>query len=160
MVFPFLQESLYPASKVRKKPSRISGPHGIRTKNPYGSVSVTSSEKESEHPLRKRVDLSSYGLERGPAVTLPAGVKGLIAVMKGSDATRALFGGRVHGLEKDVKPQLLVLFDHLRETGLIDGEPFFPTFFFEFFFPGHLTLSKVLIDHRELLMFTDYFEPN
>jgi hypothetical protein len=29
------------------------------------------------------------------------------------------------------------LFCHLGEARFIDDEPFFPTFLFEFFFPGH-----------------------
>jgi len=65
------------------------------------------------------------------------GVNGLITIVEGCDTGRAFFGGRIHGFEKDFKPHFFVLFYHLREAGLIDGEPFFPTFFFEFFLPTH-----------------------
>jgi len=72
-----------------------------------------------------------------PAITSLAGVDGFVTVMKGGNTTGAFFRGRVHGFEQDLKSHFLVLFYHLGEARFIDGEPFFPAFFFEFFFPGH-----------------------
>jgi hypothetical protein len=72
-----------------------------------------------------------YLLGGESAITSSASVNGLVTIMKGSDTTGALFGGCVHGFQKDFKSHFFVLFYHLREAGLINGEPFFPTFFFE-----------------------------
>jgi hypothetical protein len=66
-----------------------------------------------------------------------AGVDRFVSVMKGGDTMDAFLGGRVHGLEQDLKSHFFVLFYYLGEAWFIDGEPFFPTFFFEFFFSGH-----------------------
>jgi len=71
------------------------------------------------------------------AITFSAGIDGLVTVVKGGDTTGAFFGRRVHGFEKDFKSHFFVLFYHLGKARFIDGEPFFPTFFLEFFFPGH-----------------------
>jgi hypothetical protein len=69
-----------------------------------------------------------------------AGVDGLITVMGDRifKAGDAFFRGGVHGFEKNFEPKLFVLPYHLRQTGLIDGETFFPALFVKFFFSGHL----------------------
>jgi len=83
---------------------------------------------------RKETD---EGSDCGSAVPSVSGVDRLIPVMKGSDATGAFFGGGVDRFQENFESQFFVLFCHFRETGLIHGKPFFPTFSFEFFFPGH-----------------------
>jgi hypothetical protein len=72
-------------------------------------------------------------------IILAAGVNGLITITEDRvcEATCAFFRGSIHRFEKYLKSHFFVLIYHLGEAGFIDGEPFFPAFFFEFFFPGH-----------------------
>jgi hypothetical protein len=54
-----------------------------------------------------------------------AGVDGLVTLGEGFDTTGAFFGGGINWLKKDFKPEFFILFNHLRQAGFINGEPFF-----------------------------------
>jgi hypothetical protein len=66
-----------------------------------------------------------------------AGVNGLITIAESGDARDAFLRIGIDRFEKYLKSHFFVLIYHLGEAGFIDGEPFFPTFFFEFLFPAH-----------------------
>jgi len=76
--------------------------------------------------------------KKGRTLTSSAGVDGAVAIGGGGDADGAFLRGGVHGLQKNLKPMFLVLLGHFREAGLIRGEPFFPSFFFQIILSGHL----------------------
>ena len=72
-------------------------------------------------------------------LTFAAGVDDAVPVGGGCDASGAFLRGGINRLQKNLKPKFFVLLGHLREAGLIHGEPLLPALFFKFFFPIHLT---------------------
>jgi len=68
-----------------------------------------------------------------------AGVNGPVTLTESCDASGAFLRGGIYRFKKDLKSEFFILFNHLRQTGFINGESFFPTLFFKFFFPIHLT---------------------
>ena len=58
------------------------------------------------------------------------------------EAGRAIFGLGIDRLKKDLETEILVLFNHFGQARFVSCKAFFPAFFLEFFFSGHLFRSK------------------
>ena len=71
--------------------------------------------------------------------TFSAGVDGAVPVGGGGDTAGTFFRGGIDSLQKDLKPKLFVLIGHLRQTGFINGESFFPALLLKFFFSVHMS---------------------
>ena len=93
-------------------------------------------------PPHLRVEKGATGYARGaPRIfqerlltTFLTGVDGLVTVI---DTGCAFLGGGVDRLNKDLKPEFLVLFNHLRKARLIGSKPLLPAFFLQCFFSAH-----------------------